>query len=60
MADIYERGVQTQRLPAEEILSIWYVKCGVIPGPSEPKLHLNTYLKPIVDDLQQLSNGIII
>ena len=33
---------------------------GVIPGPTEPKLHLNTYLKPIVDDLQQLNNGIII
>ena len=32
----------------------------VIPGPSEPKLHLNTYLEPIVDDLQQLNNGIII
>ena len=24
---IYEREVRTQRLPAEEISSIWYVKC---------------------------------
>ena len=32
----------------------------VIPGSSEPKFHLNTDLEPIVDDLQQLNNGIII
>ena len=32
MADIYEREVRTQRLPAEEISSIWYVKCGLSPS----------------------------
>ena len=24
---------------------------GVIHGPSEPKIHINPFLKPIVDDL---------
>ena len=31
---------------------------GVIPGPTEPKGHINTFLKPIVDDLLDLWNGI--
>ena len=33
---------------------------GIIPGPTEPKLHLNTYLKPIVDDLIALEKGLLI
>ena len=27
---------------------------GIIPGPSEPSLHLNSYLRPLVDDLLNL------
>ena len=27
---------------------------GLIPGPSEPPLHLNSYLDPLVEELQQL------
>ncbi len=27
---------------------------GIIPGPSEPPLHMNSYLKPLVDELNQL------
>ena len=30
---------------------------GVIPGPSEPSLDINTYLQPIVDELKVLENG---
>ena len=26
---------------------------GVIPGPSEPKFNINSYLKPIVDELKK-------
>lgn len=33
---------------------------GIIPGPTEPKLHLNSYLKPIVDDLIALEKGLLI
>ena len=29
----------------------------VIPGPTEPKLHINSYLEPHVEDLQSLWNG---
>ena len=32
---------------------------GVIPGPHEPKLHTNSFLAPLVDDLQQLWDGVI-
>lgn len=31
---------------------------GIIPGPHEPQLHINTYLKPLVDDLLELWNGV--
>ena len=31
---------------------------GIIPGPREPKKHLNTFLQPLVDELQQFWNGI--
>ena len=27
---------------------------GVIPGPNEPKLHINTFLLPVVNELQKL------
>jgi len=31
---------------------------GVIPGPNEPKKVMNSYLKPLVNDLLELWNGI--
>ena len=32
---------------------------GIIPGPKEPSLHINTYLDPIIDELEELwDNGI--
>ena len=32
---------------------------GVIPGPREPKKNMNSYLKPLVDELQELWQGVI-
>lgn len=40
------------RFKKEYVLSL-----GVIPGPSEPKLTVNSYLEPIVDDLIKLWKG---
>ena len=34
------------------------VLLGLIPGPSEPPLHINTYLTPIVVDLLALWRGV--
>ena len=31
--------------------------CGIIPGPHEPK-DMNSYLRPLVDDLKELWNGV--
>ena len=31
---------------------------GVIPGPKEPPLHINTFLKPLLDELKDLWQGI--
>lgn len=31
---------------------------GIIPGPKEPKLHMNSFLAPLVDDLLSLWEGI--
>ena len=31
---------------------------GIIPGPKEPSLHMNSYLEPMVRELQQLWKGI--
>ena len=33
----------------------WTMILGVIPGPSEPKGHINTFLAPLVDDLLLLN-----
>ena len=41
------------RFKPENILIV-----GTIPGPHEPKLNINTYLKPMVDELLDLWNGI--
>ena len=32
----------------------------IIPGPTEPKIHLNTFLKPLVDDLLCLWRDMLI
>ena len=32
----------------------------VIPGPHEPKLNINTYLKPPVDELQEVYKGVVL
>jgi hypothetical protein len=31
---------------------------GIIPGPHELEIHVNSYLRPIVDDLLDLHTGI--
>ena len=31
---------------------------GIIPGPSEPSMNINTYLKPLIDDMKQLWHGV--
>lgn len=43
---------------SERHLRRWVNVVGIIPGPHEPKMHMNTYLKPLVDDLLLLWHGI--
>lgn len=43
---------------AERFLKKWMCVVGIIPGPTEPKKHMNTYLKPLVDNLLDLWRGI--
>ena len=43
---------------SERFKSKWTMVLGVIPGPTEPKGNINTFLKPIVDDLIDLWNGV--
>lgn len=44
---------RSERLKKENVLT-----AGVIPGPDEPSLSINTYLRPLVDELIDLwSNG---
>ena len=39
-------------------LTKWYLFfAGIIPGPHEPRTHINTYLHPLVDDFMDLWNG---
>ncbi|XP_019624867.1 PREDICTED: uncharacterized protein LOC109470372 [Branchiostoma belcheri] len=33
---------------------------GLIPGPKEPKLDINTFLEPLVEELQDLWNGVLL
>lgn len=40
---------RSERFKIENLLLI-----GIIPGPSEPPLNINTYLEPLVDELNQL------
>jgi hypothetical protein len=32
----------------------------VIPGPKEPNLHINTFIKPLVNELLDFWNGIVL
>ena len=32
----------------------------IIPGPHEPKLNINTFLKPLVQELQELYDGVVL
>lgn len=34
------------------------VLVGIIPGPNKPSLHINSFLEPLVEDLQQLWKGV--
>ena len=43
----------TTRYKRENIILV-----GVIPGPSEPSLNINTYLEPLVDELLKLWRGV--
>ena len=49
-----------QNLPRKErFLSENVIVVGVIPGPKEPQKHINTFLGPLVDELLQLWEGVI-
>uniref|UniRef100_A0A1X7VGQ3 Uncharacterized protein n=1 Tax=Amphimedon queenslandica TaxID=400682 RepID=A0A1X7VGQ3_AMPQE len=41
-------------LPRSERYKIEKLFVGIIPGPTEPSLNVNTYLQPLVDELNQL------
>lgn len=46
-------------LPRQErFLQENVILVGVIPGPKEPPLHINTFLRPLVDELKDLWKGI--
>ena len=40
--------------------NIILLKLGIIPGPHEPKKHINTFLRPVVEELKQLWNGVML
>ena len=33
---------------------------GIIPGPHEPALHMNSFLQPLVEELKKLWSGVIV
>ena len=43
---------------AEKFKERWTMILGIIPGPTEPKGNINTFLKPLVDDLLLLWDGL--
>ena len=45
-------------LPRNERFKEENVIVGMIPGPNEPKQHINTFLRPMVRDLQVLCDGV--
>ena len=44
---------QKEKLLQENVILI-----GIIPGPKEPSLHMNSFLRPLVDELKQLWVGV--
>lgn len=51
--------IAIQNLPRDERYRSENILTGVIPGPREPKLTMNSYLRPLVDELKQLWDGVI-
>eukprot|EP00794_Sanderia_malayensis_P008548 gene8548-9460_t len=43
---------------SERLLKKWICVVGIIPGPTEPKGNMNTFLRPFVNDLLLLWKGI--
>ena len=43
--------LRNERFKRENVILV-----GIIPGPSEPPLNINTYLSPLVDELLVLWN----
>ena len=51
--------IVVQTLPgSERFLAENMILVGVIPGPHEPHISINTYLQPLVDDLLKLWSGV--
>ena len=46
---------RSERFKFENVILV-----GIIPGPNEPRRHMNSFLSPIVDDVQRLYTGITI
>ena len=44
-----------ERFKPENLLVV-----GIIPGPKDPKHHINSFLQPLVDDLIDLWHGVIL
>lgn len=44
---------RSERFKLENFLVV-----GTIPGPREPKKHINSYLRPLVDELVDLWKGV--
>ena len=59
----YSAGVMyfvVQNLPRSERYKMEnIILAGIIPGPREPKKHINTYLSPLVNDLKRLYAGVV-
>ena len=50
-----------QNLPRHErYLQSNLILVGLLPGPSEPKSTMNSYLTPLVEELHELWNGVVI
>ena len=45
----------SERYKIENLLLV-----GIIPGPSEPPLNVNTHLEPLIDELNLLFKGVVI
>jgi len=46
---------RSERFKPENVIIV-----GMIPGPNEPKGHINTFLQPLVDELIDLWDGVIL